>query len=259
MQPSCDVMYTEKAVAFFPSQDTVAAPWWMRNLARGAAKSSGSLFHGCWQMATWGSEYPTKDLWSMPSWIITCRQVKHMGQKEVSNSLNFNRHKSGQHLLGGCAQNQRHTRRHDQPPERIDKKTNEDIWSGQKKRHKARPSAAGKTITNQFSSANSTWILATFQCPPAQLWRVYPDRTASEWPEKESDDIIDSPACHPQWLLQIRLCSLGRNCTSDAPRRLAGGFIRYRRQNCNCGSLHAHRFVSPRTLDFELPQESHKL
>lgn len=47
-------MCTEKAVAFFPSQDTVAAPWWMRNLARGAAKSSGSLLHGCWQMATWG-------------------------------------------------------------------------------------------------------------------------------------------------------------------------------------------------------------
>lgn len=74
-------MCTEKAVAFFPSQDTVAAPWWMRNLARGAAKSSGSLLQGCWQMATWGSEYPTKDLWSMPSWIITCRQVKHWGKK----------------------------------------------------------------------------------------------------------------------------------------------------------------------------------
>lgn len=78
-------------------------------------------------------------------------------------------------------------------------------------------------------------------------------RLLTEWPEKKSDDIIDSPAYHPQWLLQIRLCSLGRNCTSDAPQRLAGRFIRYRRPNCNCGSLHAHRFVSPRTLDFELP------
>lgn len=77
-------------------------------------------------------------------------------------------------------------------------------------------------------------------------------RLLTEWPEKKSDDIIDSPAYHPQWLLQIRLCSLGRNCTSDAPR-LVGRFIRYWRQNCNCGSLHAHRFVSPRTLDFELP------
>lgn len=113
----------------------------------------------------------------MPSWIITCRQVKHWGQKEVSNSLSFNRHKSGQHLLGGCAQNQRHTR---PTPwkNRQENKRRHMKWAIEEytKRDHLQPA---KQLRINFEVPAMTWILATFQCPPAQLWRVYPDRTAS--------------------------------------------------------------------------------